>query len=122
MKLRLILGLYILFIILVSVLPGSGRQLWQIDKVGHFFAYGGLIILAFLTFQSKQRRWAMVGFAIALGIVLEWVQSFVPGRQMSFVDGVADILGVFLGIIFFHFYGQVFADWLKRHGAAYLFD
>ena len=35
---------------------------------------------------------------IPFGGIVEWLQSFVPGREASMGDAVANTLGVFVGI------------------------
>jgi VanZ family protein len=114
-KMRLLFAFYVLLIVLASLSPSSGRSFWHIDKVGHFLAYSGMVVLAFLTFGSGVERLLVLIFAIGLGAVLEWVQSFVPGRDMSFIDGIANTLGVFAGALFFRLRGQVMVEWLKSY-------
>jgi VanZ family protein len=48
-----------------------------------------------------------------LGALLEWGQSLVPGRDMSWVDGAANALGVLVGAVCFHFCGHTLRDWTK---------
>jgi hypothetical protein len=88
-KMVLIFALYVLLVIFVSLFPSEGISLWHIDKIGHFLAYAGMAILAFLTFDSGIARISALFFAVALGAALEWGQSFVPGRDMSLLDGIA---------------------------------
>jgi VanZ family protein len=112
-KLRFVFALYVLLVVFVSLVPGSGFSLGRhSDKIGHFLVYSGMIILAFLTFRSKPAQFLAAVFAIGLGIVLEWGQSFVPGRDTSLIDGIANTLGVFSGMIFFRFQGRTLAEWL----------
>ena len=105
-KTRLILLIYVLLVILVSLLPGSGASYGQTDKVGHFLAYAGMAILAALSFEGRIPRLAALLGAIVLGGLLEWGQSFIPGRDMSLLDGIANGLGVLVGALIFHFQGQ----------------
>lgn len=70
------------------------------DKVLHFIAYG---FIAFcFCFWVRSKRWKSspikYGFIVLmlifiLGLVDEWHQSFVPGRQVSMMDVLADVLG-----------------------------
>jgi VanZ family protein len=100
-KMGLIFALYVLLVIFVSLVPGEGISLWHIDKIGHFLAYAGMAVLAFLTFDSGRARISALVFAVALGAALEWGQSFVPGRDMSLLDGIANTLGVLAGTLLF---------------------
>jgi len=70
------------------------------DKLIHASAYAGM---AFLFWQTWQRRlprywlaWMTVLFCSMYGISDEWHQSFVPGRDASVFDWMADTLGAFL--------------------------
>lgn len=99
--------LYVLAVILMSLLPGqAGVSLGHMDKIGHFLAYMGMAVLAFLVFNSGIARILALFFAIALGAALEWGQSFVPGRDMSLIDGAANVLGVLSGVLLFRFQGR----------------
>jgi len=55
-----------------SLFPSRGSSLWHVDKIGHFLAYLGMAILAFLAFNPGIARISALVFAIALGAVLEW--------------------------------------------------
>jgi VanZ family protein len=116
---HLLLGLYIMGIIVVSLMPGdlvpSSFSGLHLDKVGHFLAYTGLGFLICLTFLSRNGRLAATLFAIGLGFLLEWGQSFVPGRQMSFADGLVNTCGVFFGLLLFQLWGQSFSEWLADY-------
>ena len=109
----LIFALYVLFVILVSVFPGGGSSRWHIDKIAHFLAYAGMAMLACLAFRSGSARISALIFAIALGAMLEWWQSFVPGRNMSLIDGIANTLGVLSGTLLFRFGGLYFVEYLE---------
>ena len=101
-KMTLIFALYVLLVILVSLFPSTGiSPVRHIDKIGHFLAYMGMAILALLTFDSGIARISALLFAVALGAALEWGQSFVPGRDMSLLDGIANTLGVLSGTLLF---------------------
>lgn len=112
-KIRLVLLAYVLMVILVSLLPSSGVSVGQIDKVGHFLAYGGMAILVLLSFKSKSCQFAGLLGSVGLGALLEWGQSFIPGRDMSLLDGLVNALGVFSGALFFRFRGQIWLDWIR---------
>ena len=115
LKMRLACPLYVLLVVSVSLFPSRGLSFWHLDKIGHFLAYSGMAILAFLTFNNTTARLSALVFAIGLGAVLEWGQSWVPGRDMSLVDGIANTLGVLSGVLLFRFRGRALAEWLKSY-------
>ncbi|MHC1791871.1 VanZ family protein [Solidesulfovibrio sp.] len=86
--------------IYLSLLPGLELpvKFWSADKVLHLLGYawlGALPLFALATGDTARR---VAYCMIALGGLLEWGQSFVPGRASSLMDGVANAVGVFLGI------------------------
>ena len=81
------------------------------DKLYHFFYYAlyGLLLALALFKQDKFPRIKLnyllftVFFGSLYGLTDEIHQGFVPGREMDFLDFVADVLGVLAGAIFFKF-------------------
>lgn len=76
------------------------------DKMAHIVVYGGLgFLLAWACLGSgpaaartrAMRLAVAVGLGIGYGISDEFHQSFVPGRDPSFGDIIADAIGVILG-------------------------
>ncbi len=70
------------------------------DKLIHAAAYA---VMALLFWQAWHRRmpklwlvWMTVLFCSMYGISDEWHQSFVPGRDASVFDWLADTMGAFL--------------------------
>lgn len=64
------------------------------DKVLHFFAYLQLSALAyFIAVKPKVFIWLCL-LIIVYGAAIEFIQSFVPGRQMSLLDFLANLAGV----------------------------
>ncbi|WP_300160213.1 VanZ family protein [Solidesulfovibrio sp.] len=71
---------------------------WNADKLYHTLTYAWLGGLPLWAFATGGRARAAAYCMIPLGGLLEWGQSFVPGRTASMGDAVANALGVFLGI------------------------
>ncbi len=46
---------------------------------------------------SRRSRWRMPVALIGMGVVCEWLQHFVPGRQPRVSDVVSDALGIAIG-------------------------
>jgi VanZ family protein len=70
------------------------------DKVFHFTAYflmAGMLTHAFLNGGIKRRFWLAFLVAALYGITDEIHQSFVPGRDASFWDWLADACGAWVG-------------------------
>jgi len=60
-------------------------------------------------FISTKNRSYFVGipFLIAYGILIEFFQGFVPGRDPSFYDTLANSVGVFLGFFIFSLFSRI---------------
>ena len=86
--------------------PGS-------DKVAHGLAYGTLGAAVYFAFADRRKiaySWTIAAIAITItlgyGILDEFHQSFVPGRDVSGGDILADFLGGCVGIFLYRF-GQM---------------
>lgn len=71
------------------------------DKIIHFTEFFILMLILLKTFSyySFKRQWlAALGVAITLAILSEVVQIFVPSRNFSYYDLIADLLGISLAL------------------------
>ena len=80
------------------LLPNAGPPgRANLDKIAHLIAFGSIGFSAVL---AAPRRWIsgplLISFILAM--VLEWLQSYVPGREYSILDWVANLVGFCLGI------------------------
>ncbi len=97
------LFIFSLFIVLIATLtPGNGKIAGNyLDKVAHF------LMFAFLAYQSlkavvdtKNIPDLLLG-CILLGFLTEFLQQFIPGRNMDIYDGIADTLGIACAYYFY---------------------
>ena len=100
---RIILALWIVSVVAtcwVSLTPRLELPVnfWNADKFYHGLTYAWLGGLPLWAFSTGDRARAAAYLMIPLGGLLEWGQSFVPGRTASMGDAVANALGVFVGI------------------------
>lgn len=110
-KNKLFLVLFIILIIAITVLsllpPKSGLELGKSDKLNHFLAYA-ILSLNFGFLSTKNRSYFIgIPFLIAYGLLIEFFQGFVPGRDPSFYDALANSVGVFLGFFIFRLYSRI---------------
>ena len=83
-------------------LPGIGAS----DKINHLLAYFGLGVLLKLSldFQTKypslKKRSSIYTIVIGsiYGALDEIHQIFIPGRSCEFIDWVADVAGITIGV------------------------
>jgi VanZ family protein len=116
--LRLIFLLYLAGIIAASLMPGDfmpDPSVPNQDKVEHFLAYTGLGFLVGLTFATRNGRFTAALCVIGMGFLLEWGQSFVPGRDMSLADGLVNSSGILFGLLLFYIWGKPVAAWFDRY-------
>ena len=92
-------GIGVTLLIILSLAPGQELPSIELsDKWGHFIAFA-MVMTAFGVGASNWRRCIAGALAIiALGVVLEGLQSFSPGRQPSVLDAAVNTIGVFVGI------------------------
>ena len=112
---------WIVLILFLCTLPAPAipRTNWldlvHMDKIVHFFLFGGtVILLAYGYFRQKGRIAGSVLFYLALfvtlyGLAIEFIQKyFTANRSFEIWDVVADGCGAIAGALVFRFIGQRF--------------
>ena len=103
---------YITIIIVLSAQPGLKPPVNFInaDKYYHVVEYGGLGVLLVRAMRVTARaRWPLyaslmaLSLGTAIGAADEIFQSFVPGRESSIFDVLADVSGLVLAQIVYLF-------------------
>ncbi len=110
-KNKLFLVLFIILIIAITVLsllpPKSGLEHGKSDKINHFLAYA-ILSLNFGFISTKIRSYFIgIPILIAYGLLMEFFQGFVPGRDPSFYDALANSVGVFSGFFIFCLFSRL---------------
>jgi VanZ family protein len=67
------------------------------DKVGHFLAYGALMLWFALLYRARPVRVAYAFGWIAMGVALEFAQGATGYRTFDLADMAANALGVLAG-------------------------
>lgn len=84
-------------ITILSLLPPkSGVEIPSNDKINHFIAYGTFAFCSLSAYLGP-KMWRLILFVVAYGLFMEWMQGFVPGREQSWYDALANALGVLIG-------------------------
>jgi VanZ family protein len=103
-----------LVILVITLTPGERLPevgFFQVDKLVHFIVFG---LLVFLTLYGSSKAVALkqgsinpilisLVYSIGLGILVEILQLFVPGRSFSLVDILANTIGTILGYYAFRY-------------------
>jgi len=103
--------LYTLLIFILSAQPQEKLPplpLLHIDKIVHiieYAIYGFFLMLAYTSAKTrviyKQAFWISLATGILYAASDEFHQLYVAGRHSSFIDWLADSVGVLLGILIF---------------------
>jgi len=97
--LKISLALVIIGITILSLMPPSSSvEIKLNDKVGHFIAYCVFMLNLGLLVKSKRYFFAALSI-IAFSCSMEFIQGFVPGRTVSWLDVLANSIGVVIGIL-----------------------
>ena len=106
---RLVLVLLLIVISWLALRTGPGPEISSgTDKLDHLAAFAALAVAAVL--GGGRPWWAFFGL-LAYGVLIELLQSQIPGRTAEAADVLADALGIALGL------GLVaVAGWWSRRG------
>ena len=94
---------------LLALFSGSlsltGGFVRMLAHVGEFFVLGALLSISepILERHSQLYLWCISLAGIAIAVVDETIQYFVPGRSMSLLDIWLDAIGAVLGVWFLFF-------------------
>lgn len=80
-----------------SLRPGDGLSIDPMDKVVHLLVYYIFAVLGYRALTKLRYYPYLCLGIIAYGVLIEFGQSQVPGREMSALDMLANTLGVILG-------------------------
>ena len=96
----LVLIVYLLLVTVASLRPGDGAPLALWDKGLHFGTYAVFALLAYRALHEQYRFFWGCGARILYGGLIEVLQSYIPGRQLSGHDFLANTLGVVVSAFF----------------------
>ena len=93
------LVMLVIYLSVTSHPPDPGIEMPNFDKVAHTLAYFAMMGWFAQIYHLKKQRLIYALFFIALGVALEFVQSFDPARMAEFADMVANTSGVLIAIL-----------------------
>jgi VanZ family protein len=104
---------WVMIIIYVSSIPSlpsikinTGKVEIRLDYFFHFFEYGVLAFLAFLSFTGKElkmsyRKFLLVTACLILFAILdEFHQKLIQGRSFNYKDIASNIIGIIAVMVF----------------------
>ena len=76
---------------------GSSIEHW--DKLLHVLAFATLALTAALACSpGRNSNWGIAALLLLHGALIEVVQAYVPGREASWLDLMADAVGIAAGL------------------------
>jgi VanZ family protein len=112
---------WIILILFLCTMPGSSLpkaslfDKLHVDKLVHFFLFGGTVILLAYGYYRQRGHisgWTLLGIALATGLyglAIEFIQKyFTANRSFEIMDVVADTVGALMGALIFRFVGKRF--------------
>ncbi|WP_373418676.1 VanZ family protein [Marinoscillum pacificum] len=94
------------FLLFTKHTPGkSWFQFEHADKVAHFGLFGGwsfLFYFGFAQYFNRKVLWALL-VSLFFAISTEIIQYFIPHRDADWLDGMADMVGSTVGVLFAFF-------------------
>ena len=94
-RLLFILGVIVTLILTLSMPIGLAKSGLINDKVAHAVTFSVLAFLFSHTLGNKYGFQAIVILA-AFGLLIELIQYFLPWRSFSWLDWIADLMGIFV--------------------------
>jgi VanZ family protein len=90
---------YALIVGALSLQPGGNSAIGSYDKLAHFLTYAVFAVLAYRLGLARATFVFCALAIVAYSGLLEFGQSFIPGRMMSGLDLIANAAGVVLGSV-----------------------
>ncbi len=112
--------LSIILILIATLTPGKGTAKFEIhnfDKLVHFSIFMFLSINLCYKYINSKKLTGLLIWSIFFGLFTELAQNYIPGRDMSLYDGMADTLGVIAGYYVYNNFQSFFNKWLVRFWA-----
>ena len=94
-KKNTILIISVIAVILVAFIPGNSDLLgYYFDKPAHFGIFFLLALNLFHRYDGDKKTLTVLLGLLAVSVVVELIQRYIPGRCMDFYDAIANVLGV----------------------------
>ncbi len=81
------------------LVPASWLPALPNDKLLHFFAFGGLALLATRIAQNNGELLFWLGGIFFIGWIIEIVQNWMPGRKFCWRDLLANTAGILVAAL-----------------------
>jgi len=100
-----IIALSLIFI--GSVLPHfAPTEKYHFDKLVHFTAYFTMSLLPTIYLKRNRLLFSCLAFLIFISVIIEVIQTHIPGRMGSTYDAITNIAGIVIGFLI----GKIFIN------------
>ena len=103
-KIRILLIANILIIWIATLSPCDGKAFGHWDKIAHFTLYFSLSIPIVFLHPKDWKLYNGLFFSILMGIIIEFIQQYIPGRNLEIADMIANSSGTIMGAFSSLFY------------------
>ena len=101
LKEKILLIVSIMIVLLITLMPVNGNMLGHIgDKIVHTMIFMFLGICIMNLFGEKPITAKLLIMAALMGLIIEVVQDYIPGRNTSIFDGISNTSGLVIGSFF----------------------
>ena len=85
----------------------------HIDKIFHFIGFGAFAF--FFSIAYPQIKYYLIILYVSfLGVLVEIVQSFIPRRAFSYLDMLADFIGIIFALLVLSLLRYLLAKWVRK--------
>lgn len=95
---RTIFFAYIIVVLILSVIPSPEGLRIGGDKLKHVMAFVVFTFLIFISYKDMKFVYIFL-WGLGFGILIEFIQYFVPWRSTEMLDVLADVGGIMIGLI-----------------------
>ena len=89
----------VIYLSVTSNPPDPGIKIPNFDKIGHTLAYFSMMVWFAQLYHLKKQRLIYALAFVAMGVAMEYIQSFDPARMAEFADMVANTSGVLIALL-----------------------
>jgi len=102
MKGKKLLTISIIIVLIATLSPVNGDMAGEyLDKVAHLIVYFVLGVSILITYGSKSKALQLLLISALIGLIIEVIQQYIPGRNTSIFDGIANTIGLIMAMFFF---------------------
>lgn len=112
-----------IIILVISMLLDPAEKAFALDKLTHFAIFSLLTYVIYFTFSYQDKVWFLkkhrqsltIIFALLIGASIEFIQLYMPTRNTSIFDMIANLCGILFTVLIIKYSPRRIKN-LKRYG------